>query len=241
MARCIRPGAIPDRTLADPIQASSSETTRPPILSLRGVNASYTGKQVVHDIDFDLSPGECLVVVGESGSGKTTLSRSVGGLHSEWEGTIALDGKPLANSSRDRTVEERLRVQYIFQNPYSSLNPRRTIGNSVARPLVVAGVKEDDARRRVVEMLQRVSLTAAHAHRYPDQLSGGERQRAAIARGLAAGPEVLICDEVTSALDVLVQASIVELLGELRRDLGLAMLFVTHNLPSFDRSPTASR
>lgn len=231
MARCIRPGTIPDRTLAAPIEAASAAITQQPVLALQGVNAFYTGHHVVHDIDFDLSPGECLVLVGESGSGKTTLSRSIGGLHHEWEGTIALDGKPLAHSSRDRSLEERLRIQYIFQNPYSSLNPRRTIGASVGRPLMIAGAGENEAKQRVGEMLERVSLTAAYAHRYPDQLSGGEKQRAAIARGLAANPEVLICDEVTSALDVLVQASIVELLGELRRDLGLAMLFVTHNLP----------
>lgn len=231
MARCIRPGAIPDRTQAKPIQAASSAITRQPVLSLRGVCASYTGSQVVHDIEFDLSPGECLVLVGESGSGKTTLSRSIGGLHHEWTGNIALDGKALSKSSRDRNLEERLRIQYIFQNPYSSLNPRRTIGASVARPLMVAGFDQSEAKRKVAEMLERVSLTASYAHRYPDQLSGGEKQRAAIARGLAAGPEVLVCDEVTSALDVLVQASIVELLGELRRDLGLSMLFVTHNLP----------
>ena len=144
---------------------------------------------------------------------------------------MLLDSTPLAQSARDRKTADRLRIQYVFQNPYSSLNPRRTIGASISRPLKIIGMSTADADRRVAEMLERVSLTAAYANRYPDQLSGGERQRAAIARGLAAKPDVLVCDEVTSALDVLVQAAIVELLGELRRDLGLAMLFVTHNLP----------
>ena len=137
----------------------------------------------------------------------------------------------LAPSARDRTTAQRLRIQYVFQNPYSSLQPRRTVGESVARPLMVGGASKTDAARKVGEMLERVALTAGYANRFPDQLSGGERQRVAIARALVSRPEVLVCDEVTSALDVLVQASIVELLGELRRDLGLAMLFVTHNLP----------
>ncbi len=119
----------------------------------------------------------------------------------------------------------------MFQNPYSSLHPRRTIGESVARPLRVAGRSKDEARARTFEMLERVSLNAGYANRYPDQLSGGERQRVAIARALVSEPSVLICDEVTSALDVLVQAAVVELLVELQRELGLSMLFVTHNLP----------
>ena len=200
-------------------------------LTLTGVNAAYTGTTVVHDVDLQIAPGECLALVGESGSGKTTVSRSIGGLHREWTGSILLGATPLAKSARDRAVEQRLRIQYVFQNPYSSLNPRRPVGDSIARPLAIAKVPAADAKRRVGEMLERVSLTAAYADRYPDQLSGGERQRAAIARALVSQPDVLVCDEVTSALDVLVQAAVVELLAELQRDLGLSMLFVTHNLP----------
>jgi peptide/nickel transport system ATP-binding protein len=229
--RCIRPFEIPERTQhvsahSSPIAASATHA-----LMVRDVCASYTRHQVVHNVDLHVDRGECLALVGESGSGKTTLSRSIGGLHREWTGEILLGSERLAPSARDRTTAQRLRIQYVFQNPYSSLQPRRTVGDSVARPLIIGGASKTDAARKVGEMLERVALTAGYANRFPDQLSGGERQRVAIARALVSRPEVLVCDEVTSALDVLVQASIVELLGELRRDLGLAMLFVTHNLP----------
>ncbi len=200
-------------------------------LTLRSVSAGYGPVTVVHDVDLQIAPGECLALVGESGSGKTTVSRSVGGLHHEWSGEILLGAVPLARSARDRPVEQRQRIQYVFQNPYASLNPRRLIGESVARPLMIGKTSAAEAKRAVGEMLERVSLSAAYADRYPDQLSGGERQRVAIARGLVCRPEVLVCDEVTSALDVLVQAAIVELLASLQRDLGLSMFFVTHNLP----------
>jgi peptide/nickel transport system ATP-binding protein len=169
--------------------------------------------------------------VGESGSGKTTVSRSIGGLHHEWTGEVSLHGVPLSRDSRGRSLEQRMKVQYVFQNPYSSLNPRRTVGESIMRPLLVAKQSRKDAEPLVAEMLERVALTAAYANQYPNQLSGGDRQRVAIARALVSRPDVLVCDEVTSALDVLVQAAIVELLAGLRRDLGLSMLFVTHNLP----------
>jgi peptide/nickel transport system ATP-binding protein len=123
-----------------------------------------------------------------------------------------------------------LRIQYVFQDPYSSLNPRRTIADSVSRPAIVAGASRSEARATAREMLDRVALGADYANRFPDQLSGGERQRVAIARALVAGPELLVCDEVTSALDALVQAAIVELLATLQRELRLSALFVTHNL-----------
>ena len=202
-----------------------------PVLRVRGLHAGYQGKTVVHDVGFELHRGQCLALVGESGSGKTTVSRSIGGLHHEWTGEVSLGGSALARASRQRSMAQRMKVQYVFQNPYSSLNPRRTVGESVMRPLLVANTPRREARQLVAEMLERVALTAAYANSYPNQLSGGERQRVAIARALVSRPDVLVCDEVTSALDVLVQAAIVELLGGLRRDLGLSMLFVTHNLP----------
>jgi peptide/nickel transport system ATP-binding protein len=203
-----------------------------PVLSLRGVHAGYRGRTVLHDITLDIAPHECLALVGESGSGKTTLARSIAGLHGDRWGDIAFKGTALAKVARTRPRETRRSIQYVFQNPYGSLNPRRTIRQIISQPLeVFKTVRPNEVDRRVAEMLERVSLTAAYAGRFPDQLSGGERQRVAIARALICEPSVLICDEVTSALDVSVQAAIVELLHRLQRDLGLAMLFVTHNLP----------
>ena len=228
--RCVRaregvegPGSRP-RQLSDPIRSKS-------VLTLHEVNAGYQGNVVVHNVTLELHEGECLALVGESGSGKTTLSRSIGGLHREWTGEMRLHDDVLARHSRGRTDNQRLKMQYIFQNPYSSLNPRRTVGESILRPLLMMGGNRSQGEARVAELLTRVALSPAYANQYPNQLSGGERQRVAIARALVCDPDVLICDEITSALDVLVQAAIVELLSELRSELGLSMLFVTHNLP----------
>ncbi|MDX6549530.1 MAG: peptide/nickel transport system ATP-binding protein ddpF [Gaiellales bacterium] len=233
-ARCVRAEEVreyPGLPSGDTLPASEVPTETA-VLSLRGVGAGYGGLQVVHDITLSLAPHECLAVVGESGSGKTTLARSIAGLHRERQGEIELLGEPLAASSRGRPREARRMIQYIFQNPYGSLNPRRTIGQIVRQPVDLFGTAQGfDVDKRVGEMLERVSLSASYAERYPDQLSGGERQRVAIARALICEPAVLVCDEITSALDVSVQAAIVDLLAELQRDLGLSMLFVTHNLP----------
>ncbi|MEO9177098.1 MAG: ATP-binding cassette domain-containing protein, partial [Gaiellales bacterium] len=147
------------------------------------------------------------------------------------QGEIVFDGSTLPASPRRRSQDTRRRIQYVFQNPYGSLNPRRTIEQTIARPLALLDVSGKLATARVHEMLERVSLSAGHGQRFPDELSGGERQRVAIARALICEPELVICDEVTSALDVSVQAAIVNLLVSLQRELGLSLLFVTHNLP----------
>ena len=233
--RCIRAELVLSETqsrVGDPIDMPGADEAEQPALRLTDVVASYGRNEVLHSVSLSLASHECLALVGESGSGKTTVARAVAGLHRNWTGTIALGGRELPPSARQRSKEARRRIAYIFQNPYGSLNPRQTIGQIVGQPLRVFGIASGrDADRRIADMLERVSLTAAYARRYPDQLSGGERQRVAIARALVCDPTVLNCDEVTSALDVSVQAAIVELLGSLQRDLGLSMLFITHNLP----------
>ena len=161
------------------------------VLVLNGVNAFYGALKVLHDVDLAVAPHECLALVGESGSGKTTLARSIAGLHRQRTGEILLNGAPLAAGARQRPREVRRSIQYVFQNPYGSLNPRRTIGEIVRQPLELFGAGGREADAQVGEMLERVSLTKAYVHRYPDQLSGGERQRVAIARALVCRPDVL--------------------------------------------------
>jgi peptide/nickel transport system ATP-binding protein len=202
------------------------------VISVRDVTAFYQHKETLHDITTTLSERRCLSLVGESGSGKTTLARCIAGLHRhKIEGDIEFMGKPLARDARGRPRSTRQAIQYIFQSPYSSLNPRKTIGQILSQPLkVFFDLSRDEMEGRMEKALDSVALDSSLLSRYPDQLSGGERQRVAIARGLAAEPTVLICDEVTSWLDVSVQAAIIELLAGLQRDMGLSMLFVTHNL-----------
>jgi peptide/nickel transport system ATP-binding protein len=154
----------------------------------------------------------------------------VAGLHKDFTGEVLLRGTALPPAARKRSDSARKEIQYVFQNPYASLNPRRTIGQTVARQLELFGSGGKDMGRRVSECLERVSLSASAANRYPDELSGGERQRVAIARALAAEPSMMVCDEITSALDVSVQAAIIDLLRDLRTEMGLSLLFITHNL-----------
>jgi peptide/nickel transport system ATP-binding protein len=218
----INRGTVPD---ADP------DRRRDVILSVEGLDVFYGRTRVVHDVTFDVAKGEVVALVGESGSGKTTISRSVGGLHKDWTGTIGFEGRALARSARSRSAEDRRRIQYIFQNPYLSLNPRLSIEQIIRRPMELFGLaKGKQATERVVELMEQVALGSGMLHYQASRLSGGERQRVAIARALAAEPDVMICDEITSALDVSVQGSIVALLEGLRKDRGISMLFVTHNL-----------
>lgn len=200
-------------------------------LDVSGLEAFHEDFQVLKGISFKIHKGSCVALVGESGSGKTTTARCIAGLHRKQTGKITFGGEVIAAHASERSLQARQRIQYIFQNPYASLNPRRTIGQSVAMALEqFDSISNTDARKRVLAALDKVSLPSVTADRYPHQLSGGQRQRVAIARALIVNPELLICDEVTSALDVSVQAVVVELLEQLRRDHNLAMLFVTHNL-----------
>lgn len=212
-----------------PVRALPEATA--PILEVAGLSARYGATEVLSDINLRLLPGECLSVVGESGSGKSTLSRCLIGLHDNRTGAIRLHGQPLAPSCSRRPADAQRKMQFVFQNPYGSLNPRRTVENSLALTLrhFSPGLGAREAQARVLATLDRVNLSARYAGRYPGELSGGEKQRVAIARALICDPEVMICDEVTSALDVSVQATIIELLRRLMED-GLSMIFVTHNL-----------
>ncbi|MBB4683471.1 nickel ABC transporter ATP-binding protein NikE [Amycolatopsis jiangsuensis] len=219
--------AVPDLS-AKPAAAPPPDDA---VLAARDIRMAYGRHEVLRGVDLAVTRGECVLLLGESGSGKTTLSQCIAGLNRGFTGTVALEGTPLASATRQRSIDERRRIQYVFQSPFSSLNPRKTIAQSIEVPLVhLTALSRAQRRARVAEMLDRVRLRPGLANRLPDQLSGGERQRAAIARALVTTPDVLVCDEVTSALDVSVQASIVDLLGELRRELGMAMVFVTHNI-----------
>ena len=233
-ARCIKAFEVvkyQQTEYGDPVALPEPESDKP-VLSIENVVGFYGSTEVLHSINMTLDQGEVLAIVGESGSGKTTTARAIAGLHHDWTGSIRLGDVELAKSARARSTDVRRQIQYIFQNPYGSLNPRKTIGESVGQPLGVFNIASGKkAESMVGEMLEQVSLSASYARRYPDQCSGGERQRVAIARALISKPSILICDEITSALDVSVQAAIVELLGELQRNLGLSMVFVTHNLP----------
>ena len=231
--RCFRYADV----LRDAAAARTVATPTPDIDALDalvtavGVDASYGDRQVLHDVELVIRPRECLALVGESGSGKTTLARCIAGLHSSYTGTISYRGRALEPGARARDATARQEIQYVFQSPYNSLNPRKTIGQIVGQPLRhFFDVGGSEARARVKGALERVQLSTTCLNRYPHQLSGGERQRAAIARALIAEPQLLVCDEVTSALDVSVQAAIIDVLAELQRELDIGLLFVTHNL-----------
>jgi peptide/nickel transport system ATP-binding protein len=212
-------------------QAEKPRVGEDVVLGIKNLDARYGESQILFDINLDIHHNECVALVGESGSGKTTTARCVAGLHKQWTGEVSLRGEALEPSARDRSNEERREIQYVFQNPYASLNPRTTIGQTIARRLKLFGRGGGhEIGAKVGECLERVALSSSAADRFPDQLSGGERQRVAIARALAAEPSMLVCDEVTSALDVSVQAAIIELLGELRNEMGLSLLFITHDL-----------
>jgi peptide/nickel transport system ATP-binding protein len=206
-----------------------------PLLLVENLRAEHGGRLdmvvAARDVSFAVAVGECLALVGESGSGKTTIARCVAGLHPPAEGRVLLDGIPLAARAARRPREARRRIQIVFQNPNDSLNPRHRVGDAIARPAhVLRGLPAREAQAEVARLLERVRLPARLGDRYPGELSGGERQRVAIARALAAEPDLIVCDEITSALDVSVQAAVLELLAELRAELRLALLFITHDL-----------
>lgn len=195
-------------------------------------NRVYDHVKAVDDVTFNVYPGETLGLVGESGCGKTTLGRSILRLVEPSEGKIIFEGKDVMSLSGNDLREYRKHAQIVFQDPYSSLNPKMRIGDAIAEPMLVHGLEPDAKKRRdkVCELLTEVGLKPEHYQRYPHEFSGGQRQRICIARALAVHPKLIICDESVSALDVSVQAQVLNLLNRLKKDFGFTYIFISHDL-----------
>jgi peptide/nickel transport system ATP-binding protein len=214
-----------------------------PVLQVKGLKTFFPTKKnlfgkvlenikAVNDVSFDVYPGETLGLVGESGCGKTTLGRTILRLIEPTGGDIVYKGRNLAHLTTSEMREMRKEIQIIFQDPYSSLNPRLTIGSAIMEPMQVHGVLANDTERKakVEELLKKVNLKPEHFNRYPHEFSGGQRQRICIARALALNPKFIICDESVSALDVSVQAQVLNLLNKLKEDFGFTYIFISHDL-----------
>lgn len=216
-----------------------------PLLSVRNLSVTFDVRKpgswpwipprklhAVSEVSFDLKPGQCLGIVGESGSGKSTLARAIVGTIPSSGGNIFFEGADLANmGTRERRVHRR-DVQMIFQDPLAALNPRMTVGEIIAEPLIThePNTPRAEVKKRVGALMERVGLLPNLINRYPHEFSGGQCQRIGIARALILKPKLIICDEPVSALDVSVQAQVINLLMELQRDMGLSMIFIAHDL-----------
>ena len=234
--RCLRPNDVaPPESSPPPVMQRRHSGPAVPLLSVSELRAEHRGRGEVvvaaSDVSFTLGRGECVALVGESGSGKTTIARTIAGLHRLTSGRILLGDEELAPQARRRSRAQRQRIQIVFQDPSDALNPRHAVRSAVARPAqMLRGLSRGEADAEADRLLSLVRLPEGIEDRYPPELSGGERQRVGIARALAATPEVMICDEITSALDVSVQAAVLNLIAELRESLGLSLLLITHDL-----------
>ena len=216
-------------------ETSDAHRREAPALEVRGVAASYgrgaSAVRVLSDVNMSVQRGHTVGVIGESGCGKSTLARVMSGLLPAREGNVLLDGQTLQPSLRQRRRSELQRVQFVFQMADTALNPRQRIDHILGRPLeFYLGLKGAEKRKRIGELLHMVELPAEFAGRFPEELSGGQKQRVNLARALAASPEVLLCDEVISALDTIVGANVIELLKRLRKQTGVSFVFISHDL-----------
>ncbi|MCY3922415.1 MAG: ABC transporter ATP-binding protein [Chloroflexi bacterium] len=230
--------ASPDIAVEQPPLAPRTDEPVP-VLRAIDVSAQFVlgrgrGARTIHaarNVSFDLASGETFALIGRSGSGKSTIARVLVGLHPAESGEVLLNGCLLPPLLRRRDRKQRAAIQLVPQNPEESFNPRRTVGDGIRRSIrQTRGLSGSAATERLAELLEQVQLEPALARRRPHELSGGEQQRAAIARALAAEPEVLVCDEITTALDTIVQSQIVDLLQQIQRETGISLLFITHDL-----------
>ena len=202
-----------------------------PILEIKNINAAYGKFKVLHDVNISVPRGSTVAVVGESGSGKSTTARVITGLLPPLSGSIEFDGEVLPKRLEDRTKEQKRIIQMIYQMADTAMNPRQTVREIIGRPLeFYLGLKGKEKERRILELLEMIELDGQFIDRLPSELSGGQKQRICIARALAADPEFIICDEVTSALDQIVQEGILKLLMKLQKELNLTYLFITHDI-----------
>ena len=231
------------RPAEQPVIEQKQEMVRQPFIQVSRLNVWFPSKKsllgkpleyvkAIDNIRFEIYKGETLGLVGESGCGKTTLGRTLLGLIKPTSGSVYYDGTDLSKIDAGTMKEMRKDIQIIFQDPYSSLNPRLTIGAAIAEPLKVHNIISGNTQRkdRVIELLEKVNLKAEHFHRYPHEFSGGQRQRIVIARALAMNPSFIVCDESVSALDVSVQAQVLNLLNDLKAEMGFTIVFISHDL-----------
>ena len=226
--RTLMAAVRPAPHLVDHIDPAAAQA---PVISVRNVTAGYGALTILSDVSVDVPAASVVAVIGESGCGKSTLARVVAGLTPLREGTVILDGKPAAPAVRDRPRAALKDCQIVFQMADTALNPRQRIGDILGRPLdFYMGLKGRERAERVAELLELVDLPRGFASRFPGELSGGQKQRVNLARALAADPKVILCDEVTSALDTVVAAGVIELLKSLKDKLGVAYMFISHDL-----------
>lgn len=213
----------------------ATDTGTAPMIDVRALDVAFGSTTVLHGVDLRLERGRTVGVVGESGSGKSTLAKVLVGTVKPASGSAAVDGVDLTAADRSTLRSYRRRIQMIPQDPYSSLSPRRTVAQTLAEAIDPVRPRVATHEDRIGGWLERVGLSRDMMHRYPHEFSGGQRQRIAIARGLVIDPHLVIADEITSALDVSVQAQILELLADIKESLGLTMMFISHNLAVVQR------